>query len=78
MGESGHLTLAAELIEVEDVWPAMPDKKKQAERSGQRSREAEDNQDAFRRSIVETDRLVGESEQMLRRHRREREEDDEG
>lgn len=54
----------------------MPDKRKRAKRSEQQSREVEASQEALRRSIAETDRLVGESEQMLRRHRQEREEDD--
>jgi hypothetical protein len=54
----------------------MADKKKRADRRDQQSREIEANQEALRRSIAETDRLVGESEAMLRRHRQEREEDD--
>ena len=37
--------------------------------------EIEENQAALRRSIEETQRLVSESEQMLQRHRKEREED---
>ncbi len=55
----------------------MPDKQKRAERRDQQAREIEANQDALRKSIAETQRLVGESEEMLKRHRREREEDDE-
>jgi len=51
----------------------MADKKIRAE---EQSREVEANQEALRRSIAETERLVGESEQMLRRHRQEREDDD--
>lgn len=31
---------------------------------------------ALRKSITETERLVGESDRMLRRHRQEREDDD--
>jgi len=54
----------------------MTDRKKRAERREQQSREVEANQDALRKSIAETERLVGESEAMLRRHREEREEDD--
>jgi hypothetical protein len=54
----------------------MTDKKRRAERREQQSREVEANQDALRQSIAETDRLVGESEAMLRRHRQEREDDD--
>jgi hypothetical protein len=54
----------------------MTDKEKRAARREQQSREAEANQEALRKSIAETDRLVGESEAMLRRHRQEREDDD--
>jgi len=54
----------------------MPDKKKRAERREQQSREIEANQKALRDSIAETQRLVGESEAMLRRHREERAADD--
>ncbi len=45
-------------------------------RAAQQSREIEENQEALRRSIAETERLVSESEDMLRRHRREREDDE--
>lgn len=44
-------------------------------RGAQHDREIEENQEALRRSIAETERLVTQSENMLRRHRREREED---
>lgn len=54
----------------------MPDKKTRAERREQQAREIEANQQSLRRSIAETDRLVGESEKMLERHRKEREQDD--
>lgn len=54
----------------------MPDKKKRAERREQQSREIEANQKELRDSIAETQRLVGESEAMLRRHREERAADD--
>jgi hypothetical protein len=54
----------------------MFDKKKRIERRAQQAREVEENQAALRRSISETERLVDESEKMLRRHRREQEEDD--
>jgi hypothetical protein len=54
----------------------MTDRKKRAERREQQSREAEESQKAMRESIAETDRLVDESEKMLRRHRQEREDDD--
>ena len=45
-------------------------------RVAQQSLEIEENQAALRRSIAETERLVSESENMLRRHRKEREEDE--
>jgi hypothetical protein len=54
----------------------MPDRKKRAERREQQSREIEASQKALRVSIAETERLVGESEAMLRRHRRESADDD--
>ncbi|HEX8623561.1 MAG TPA: hypothetical protein VF782_00640 [Allosphingosinicella sp.] len=49
---------------------------RRSSRAAQHSREIEENQEALRRSIAETERLVTESENMLRRHRREREEDE--
>ena len=49
----------------------MPDKKQRAERREQHSREVEASQKALRESIAESERLVGESEEMLRRHRKE-------
>lgn len=54
----------------------MPDRKKRAERREQQSREVEASQKALRESIAETKRLVGESEEMLRRHRKESDDDD--
>ena len=54
----------------------MPDKLKRAERRFQQEREVEASQQAMRKSIAETNRLVDESETMLRRHRAECEEDD--
>ena len=53
----------------------MSDRKKRAERREQQSREVEASQKALRASITETERLVGESEQMLRRHRKECDDD---
>ena len=50
----------------------MADRKARAE---QQSREVEANQKALRESIAETKRLVKESERVLRRHRKEREDD---
>lgn len=49
---------------------------RRSNRAAQHGREIEENQEALRRSIAETERLVTESENMLRRHRREREEDE--
>lgn len=49
---------------------------KKRERDEQQAREIENNQAALRRSIEETSRLVNESDAMLRRHKQEREEDE--
>lgn len=54
----------------------MPDMKTRSERREKQAREIEASQQSLRRSIAETDRLVGESEKMLERHRKEREDDD--
>jgi hypothetical protein len=54
----------------------MVDRKKRAQRREEQSLEVEASQKALRESIAETDRLVSESEAMLRRHRQEREDDD--
>jgi len=54
----------------------VPEKRRRAERSEQQAREIEANQQALRNSINETRRLVTQSEDMLRRHRKERGEDD--
>ena len=56
----------------------MPDRKTRAARREKQAREIEASQQSLRRSIAETDRLVGESEKMLERHRKEREDDDAG
>ncbi len=55
----------------------MRDKKERAERRERHAREVEESQQALRTSISETERLVGESEKMLLRHRKEREDGDE-
>jgi len=52
------------------------DPKKRAARRKQHTAEIQASQDALRRSIAETERLVGESDEMLRRHRKQCEEDD--
>lgn len=55
----------------------MPSPKDRAARRDRHSEEIEASQAELRKSISETERLVGESEEMLRRHRRECEEGDE-
>ncbi len=55
----------------------MADKDKRAQRHEQQAREIEASQAALRDSINETHRLVEASEEMLKRHRREREQDEE-
>lgn len=54
----------------------MPDKKMRAARRAAHTREVEESQQALRVSIAETERLVTESDKMLRRHRQELEDDD--
>ena len=49
------------------------DRKKRAQRRERHDRELEASQKALRESISETERLVGESEKVLSRHRKERE-----
>ena len=48
-------------------------KQDRAEQRERHAREVEASQKALRASISETERLVGESDKMLRRHRGERE-----
>lgn len=54
----------------------MPDKKIRADRREQQAREIEASQISLRESIAETHRLVDESDMMLKRHRKECEDDD--
>ena len=54
----------------------MPDAKSRAERRAQHTAEVEASQANLRKSIAETERLVGESDKMLRRHRDECDADD--
>jgi hypothetical protein len=49
----------------------MPNPKDRAERRNRQAAEIEESQTKLRASIAETERLVGESENMLRRHRKE-------
>ena len=51
-------------------------RKSRAERHEQHEQEVEESQRTMRASIAETERLVGESDKMLKRHRQEREVDD--
>jgi hypothetical protein len=52
------------------------DPQSRAARRKQHTAEIEASQDSLRDSIAETKRLVGESDEMLRRHRKERDADD--
>jgi len=54
----------------------MPDKASRSKRREQQAQEVEASQVELRKSIAETDRLVGESDKMLKRHRQECEDDD--
>ena len=54
----------------------MPTPKDRAERRARHSDEVEASQARLRESIKETERLVDESDKMLRRHRRECDEGD--
>ena len=54
----------------------MPERQKRRERRDQHAREVEAGQEALKQSIAETRRLVDESDEMLRRHRRECDEDE--
>ena len=55
---------------------AMPTAKDRADRRVRQAAEVEASQRELRTSIAETERLVGESEEMLRRHRDECEDGD--
>ena len=54
----------------------MPDREKRRQRREQQDREIEENQAALRASIAETQRLMDASDEMLKRHRRERDLDE--
>lgn len=56
----------------------MANKEKRAERRNQQAAEVEASQETLRASIAETERLVDQSDQMLRRHRKENDDDDAG
>ena len=54
----------------------MPDKMTRADRREQQASEVEESQRKLKASIAQTQRLVDESDEMLRRHRRECESDE--
>jgi hypothetical protein len=54
----------------------MPTPEDRAKRRHRHAAEIEESQARLRASIAETERLVGESDEMLRRHRHETEEGD--
>ena len=54
----------------------MPTAKHRAERRARHAADIEASQAALRQSIDETERLVKESDEMLRRHRKEHEDGD--
>jgi len=56
----------------------MPNAYDRAKRRDRQAAEVEASQAKLRASIAETERLVGESDQMLRRHRKESDEADTG
>ena len=54
----------------------MSDKKQREARRAQQAHEIQENQEALRRSIAESQRLIDEAAEITRRHRRELEQDD--
>ena len=54
----------------------MADKEARRRRRDLHAEEVEASQAELRKSIAETERLVGESDKMLRRHRKECDDDD--
>jgi hypothetical protein len=54
----------------------MPNKETRQRRRDDQAREVEESQQALRNSIDETRRLMDASDEMLRRHRKQCEEDD--
>jgi hypothetical protein len=54
----------------------MPDRKRRAALRKQQATEVEESQRALRQSIAHTESLVSKSDEMLERHRREREKDE--
>jgi DNA-binding NtrC family response regulator len=64
-----------EIVE-EKLAHAEEQKKKRVQRRDQQSREVEASQELLKANISEAERLVVESDRMLRRHQKEREDDD--
>ena len=54
----------------------MPEKKRRAALRRQQAAEVEESQRALRESIAHTETLVSKSDEMLERHRRERDDDE--
>ena len=54
----------------------MADRKQREARRAQQAREIEENQEALRRSIAESQRLIDKAVEITRRHRRENDEDE--
>lgn len=54
----------------------MPNEQKRAARREQQAREIEESQAKLRANIEEARRLMDASDEMLKRHRRERDQDD--
>jgi hypothetical protein len=54
----------------------MPDPKSRKARQDRHAREVEDSQRALRESITATQRLLDASDEMLNRHRKERDDED--
>ena len=54
----------------------MADRESKDQRRERQTREVEESQKALRESIAKTQTLLDESDEMLRRHRRESDEDD--
>ena len=54
----------------------MADRKQRETRRAQQAREIEENQEALRRSIAESQRLIDKAVEITRRHRRENDEEE--
>jgi hypothetical protein len=76
-GMGGTRTLAARVNCRRGNAFTLPMSDKKRDRAERQAREVEESERALRESISQTERLVGESENMLRRHGQEREDADE-